>query len=138
MKLITSVFTIFLTLISSQSFAASKVSKCSLYVFNPKISHTMYGANTGQNNINAGVLTVLKNKGFTVVTNLSKARYSMKTEVRCGNMWTFWGLQDACQTEVTFIDNVEEKVAFVDGPTAAQPGLNIRFDEINFPKCSDL
>ncbi len=124
--------------LTSAAFAAPKVAKCSLYVFNPKISHSMYGTNTGANNVNAGVLSILKNNGFTVVTNLSKAKYSMQTEVRCGKMWTFWGLQDACQTEVTFVDNIEEKVVFTDGPTTAQPGLNIRFDEINFPKCSDL
>jgi hypothetical protein len=139
MKL-TSVFAsaLLMTVISTNLMAAPKIAKCSVYVHAPRISHSMYGTNSGPNNVNAGVLSVLKANGFTVVTNISKARYSMETEVRCGKMWTFWGPQDSCQTEITFTDNVEEKIVHTDGPTQAKPGLNIDFNDITFPKCSDL
>lgn len=125
-----------LSLLSSLSFAKAK--DCSLYVMRPSITHSMYGTNTGDNKVNAGVIGILSKNGFSVTTNQSKARYVMQTEVRCGKMWTFFGLQDACQTEVTFTDTKEEKIVFTDGPTTAKPGLNIDFNEINFPKCSDL
>jgi hypothetical protein len=125
-----------LTLFTTQLYAKSK--DCSLYVYTPRITHSMYGENTGNNKVNAGVISILQKNGFTISTNSSKARYAMETEVRCSKMWTFFGLQDACQTEVTFTDTKEEKVVFTDGPTIATPGLNIDFNSVRFPTCNEL
>ena len=122
----------------SSAYSKEKAKDCSLYLSEPKITHTVYGTNNGGNGVNNGVVRILQNNGFTISTNESKAHYNMKTEVRCGQMWTFFGLQDACQTSITFEDNKEEKIVYTDGPTAPAAGLNINFDGVNFPKCSDL
>lgn len=120
------------------AFSKEKVKDCSLYLMEPKITHTTYGSNNGGNGVNNGVVRILQNNGFAISTSISKARYIMSTEVRCGQMWTFFGLQDACQTAITFEDQKEEKIVYTDGPTVAKPGLNIDFNSVNFPKCSDL
>ncbi len=127
-----------LTILSTTAFAKTGKKDCSLYLLNPRITHNMYGENTGNNKVNNGVISILTKNGFSISTNASKARYSMETEVRCAKSWTMFGLQDSCQTEVTFVDNVEEKVVYTDGPTTPIMGLNIDFNNINFPKCSDL
>ncbi len=127
-----------LTLLATQSFAKVSKKDCSLYILNPRITHSMYGENTSNNKINNGVVSILTKNGFSISTNASKAKYSMETEVRCTKGWTMFGLQDTCQTEVTFVDNVEEKIVYTDGPTSPIMGLNIDFNNINFPKCSDL
>jgi len=127
-----------LTVIASNSFAKTTKKDCSLFILNPRITHTMYGENTANNKVNNGVLSILTKNGFSISTNASKAKYSMETEVRCAKGWTMFGLQDTCQTEVTFVDNVEEKIVYTDGPTSPIMGLNIDYNNINFPKCSDL
>lgn len=126
-----------LALLSSAVMAGPK-EKCSLYVSNPVITHENYGTNTGANKVNSGVLRILQNNGFEISLNESKARFTMNSEVRCGKMWTWFGPVDGCQTEVTFIDNKEEKLLYTSGPTAPMPGLNINFDAISFPSCSDF
>lgn len=122
----------------STTQAAEKLAKCSLYVADPIITHTDYGQNDGPNKVNSGVIRILQNNGFTIVTNSTKARFSMFTEVRCGRAWTMFGLVDACQTEVIFENNVEDTVVYTNGPTALRTGLNINFDAITFPSCSDI
>lgn len=125
-------------LMSFAALAAPKIEKCSLYVSSPVITHENYGTNSGPNKVNSGVLRILQTNGFEISLNESKARYTMNTEVRCGKMWTMFGLVDGCQTEVTFIDNKEEKLLYTSGPTAPMPGLNINFDAISFPSCSNF
>jgi hypothetical protein len=117
------------------SFAAT--TDCSLYVNNPTITHSTYGTNTGANKVNNGVLSILMKNGFQISTNPSKARYSMDTEVRCSQTWTFFGLQDSCITEVTINDSKDEKIVFTDR-TNPIAGLNIDFNNITFPSCKDL
>ena len=134
-------FAVFVAITSisiGSAFSKEKVKDCSLYLMEPKITHTIYGTNNGGNGINNGVVRMLQSNGFAISTNIAKARYIMSTEVRCGQAWTFFGLQDTCQTAITFEDQKEEKIVYTDGLTAAKPGLNIDFDSINFPKCSDL
>lgn len=131
--------TVFAVSISSSAlFAKEKVKDCSLFLSEPKITHTMYGTNNGGNGVNNGVVRILQTNGFTISTSFAKAHYVMDTEVRCGQQWTFFGIQDACQTSITFVDQKEDKIVYTDGPTAAKPGLNIDFNSVNFPKCSDL
>lgn len=127
-----------LSILTTNVFAKTSKKDCSLYILNPRITHNMYGENTSNNKVNNGVISILTKNGFTISTNSSKAKYSMETEVRCAKGWTMFGLQDSCQTEVTFVDNVEEKIVYTDGPTSPVLGLNIDFNNINFPKCSDL
>lgn len=129
-----------LSVMSFASMAATKpaLEKCTLFVNDPVITHENYGTNTGANKVNSGVLRILQNNGFTISLNESKARYSMKTEVRCGQMWTMFGPVDGCQTEVSFEDNKEEKLLYTSGPTPAMPGLNINYNAISFPSCSDF
>jgi len=123
---------------SSALYAKDKAKDCSLFLAEPKITHTMYGRSNGGNSVNNGVVRILQNNGFTISTSYSKARYVMDTEVRCGKQWTFFGLQDACQTSITFVDQIEDKIVYTDGPTAVKIGLGIDFDSVNFTKCSDL
>lgn len=122
----------------SSAFSKEKAKDCSLYLSEPRITHVVYGSNNGGNGVNNGVVRILQNNGFTISTSLTKARYIMDTEVRCGQIWTLFGLQDACQTSITFEDTKEEKIVYTDGPTVAKPGLNIDFNSVNFPKCTDL
>jgi hypothetical protein len=121
----------------SMSSAFAKAKDCSLFLADPKITHTTYGSNSG-NPVNNGVIRILQKNGFTISTNELKAHYVMKTEVRCGQAWTMFGLQDSCQTSISFEDTKQEKIAYTDGPTAPMAGLNIDFNNVNFPKCSDL
>lgn len=118
--------------------AFAKSDACSLFVSDPVINHTTFGRNSGPNKVNSGVIRKLQDAGFTITTNENKAQYTMNTEVRCGQTLTIFGFSNACQTEVTFINNKEEKVAYTDGPTAPSVGLNIDFNSINFPLCKDL
>lgn len=79
----------------------------------------------------------MQNNGFSVVANYRRARYVMNTDVKCGKMRGM-GHMDVCRTEVEFIDRVEKKVMYTDGPTTATPGLSINFDAIQFPDCTSL
>lgn len=125
-----------LALTSFQTFAKAK--DCSLYISNPKISHTMYGQNNGQNSVNSGVISILTKNGFSVVKNISKAKYELETTVRCTKNWSFFGLQDFCSTEIMISDLKEEKIVYTDGPTAPIMGLNIDFNNVRFPNCQEL
>jgi hypothetical protein len=127
-----------LSLMSFAGFATTKMERCSLFVKDPVITHENYGSNTGPNKVNGGVLRILQTNGFSISLNESKARYTMKTEVRCGMLWTMFGPVDGCQTEVSFEDNKEEKLLYSSGPTVATPGLNINYDAISFPSCSQF
>lgn len=127
-----------LSVCMSSAFSKEKVKDCSLYLSEPRITHVIYGTNNGGNGVNNGVVRILQNNGFTISTSLVKAHYVMDTEVRCGQMWTIFGLQDACQTSISIEDRKEDKIVYTDGPTTAKPGLNIDFNSVNFPKCSDL
>ncbi len=135
MKVTIMLMTIALTM--SSAFAKPK-DKCSLFVEEPKITHDLYGRNTNDNTVNTGVIKILMNNGFKITKNKVSAKYTLYTEVRCSQVWTFFGVQDACKTSIEIYDYEEEKIAYTDGPTPVKPGLNIDFDSVRFPKCSEL
>jgi hypothetical protein len=126
------------TLFTGSVFAKTKIETCSLFVNDPVITHDQYGSNTSRNSVNSAVLRTLQKNGFSISTVESSAKFTMKTEVRCGKMWSLFGFVDSCQTEVTFIDNLHDKLVYSNGPTVAAPGLNINYDAISFPECKDL
>ena len=124
--------------IHDSTFAQEKNNKCTLYISNPVINHSVYGPNYGGNSVNAGVVRIMMANGFKVTKNSTEARFVMNTDVKCSQGWTFFGLQDSCNTSITIYDQSEEEISFTDGPTKEINGLKIDFDNINFPKCSDL
>lgn len=126
-----------LALTMSSAFAKSK-DKCSLFLEEPKIMHDLYGRNNGDNAVNAGVVKILMNNGFKITKSKVAAKYTLYTEVRCSQAWTFFGLQDLCKTSIEIYDYEEEKVAYTDGPTPAKPMLAIDYSSVRFPKCSEL
>lgn len=68
MKTIYLILVLFLTLTISISSAEAN-SLCYLYVAEPTIIHNVYGPNTSSNPVNAGVLNILKAKGFNITNN---------------------------------------------------------------------
>lgn len=118
--------------------------QCKLHVEDPDITYVEPDGtprSMDSQPVQRSVRDLLEDQGFVIVPRSERPHLRMETEVRCGRTrtWVWWMpvVTDACQTEVRFVERESGDVLHR-SRTQAIPGMNIRFDGIDWPRCKDL